>query len=90
MSEFVLLTAPHCRLCAHGRAVLNGLAAEGVLGWREINETSDEGRSLAADVPPLRPVLCDSDGHVLAYGRLSAKRLRRDLARRAAQLRSRQ
>jgi hypothetical protein len=37
---------------------------------------------LAAAAPPLRPVLFDPAGRVVAYGRLSAKRLRRRLRRR--------
>jgi len=75
--SFVLLTARECHLCAHGREVLGGLAAEGLLDWREVDADSDEGRALAEGAPPLRPVLYDADGHVVAYGRLSARRLRR-------------
>ena len=87
MKAVLLLTARDCHLCEHGRGVLDGLAAEGLLTWREIEADSDEGRSLAATAPPLRPVLYDEDGHVVAYGRLSARRLRRIGPR--AQLRSR-
>ena len=75
----MLLTAPDCHLCAHGRDVLSELAAEGLLSWREVDAESGEGRLLSAASPPLRPVLFDSGGHVLAYGRLSGKRLRRRL-----------
>lgn len=73
MSAVRLLTASDCHLCAHGRDVLDGLGAD----WREVGADSDEGRALAATAPPMRPVLFDSDGHVLAYGRLSEKRLRK-------------
>ena len=83
MNELVLLTAHDCHLCAHGRESLDELAAEVHLSWREIDADSDEGRALAASAPPLRPVLYDAEGHVLAYGRLSAKRVRRQLARAA-------
>jgi hypothetical protein len=79
MSTLVLLTAPDCHLCEHAHEVLAGLAAERDLSWRDIAVDSSEGRQLAAAAPPLRPVLFTSDGHILAYGRLSAKRLRREL-----------
>ena len=80
MTAFVLLTARDCHLCAHGREVLDRLTDDGVLAWREIDADSEEGRRLAAVAPPLRPVLFDPDGRAVAYGRLSAKRLRRGVA----------
>ena len=79
MTTYTLLTAADCHLCAHARTVLEDLAGEGLLRWREVGADSDEGRRLAAHAPPLRPVLYDEDGQVVAYGRLSAKRLRRGL-----------
>jgi hypothetical protein len=81
MNTLTLLTAPDCHLCAHARDVLDSLAADGLIHWRELDADSDEGSHLAAAVPPLRPVLLAADGHVLAYGRLSRRRLARDLAR---------
>jgi Glutaredoxin-like domain (DUF836) len=79
MSTLVLLTAPDCHLCEHAHEVLAALAAERDLSWCDIAVDSSEGRRLAATAPPLRPVLFTSDGQILAYGRLSAKRLRREL-----------
>jgi hypothetical protein len=81
MNTLILLTAPDCHLCAHGREVLDSLAADGLIRWRELDADSDEGSRLAAATPPLRPVLLDASGTVLAYGRLSRRRLARDLAR---------
>lgn len=78
---YTLLTAPDCHLCAHGREVLDRLANEGLLGWREVDANSGEGRRLSQAAPPLRPVLLDPDGRVLAYGRLSQRRLARQLER---------
>ena len=48
---------------------------------REIADSSDEAAALAASGIPLSfmPVLTDGQ-HVIAYGRLSAKRLRKELA----------
>ena len=77
MSELLLLTAPDCHLCEHAKGVLVQLGVR----WREIDADGDEGRALAATAPPLRPVLFGADGRVLGYGRLSARRLRRQLAR---------
>ena len=83
MSE-LLLTSTDCHLCEHGKQVLAQLATEGLLSWRALDDDSREGCALADGAPPLRPVLFDDGGRVLAYGRLSAKRLRRQLARAAA------
>jgi hypothetical protein len=81
MTPLMLLTAPDCDLCAHAREVLDTLAAEGLLRWRELDADSVEGARLAATAPPLRPVLFDATGHVIAYGRLSERRLVRSLGR---------
>jgi hypothetical protein len=77
MSALVLLTAPDCHLCNHGCNVLEALGVD----WREVHSESEEGQRLAAAAPPMRPVLFDADGRVLAYGRLSLKRLRKQLHR---------
>ena len=83
MSEpltLVLLSAPDCHLCAHGRAVLDTLREEFGIDWREVSTESAEGERLALSAPPLRPVLFGSGGEVIACGRLSERRLRRELA----------
>ena len=80
MIDLILLTASDCHLCAHGEHVLDELAADGLVRWREVGADSDEGRALAAAAPPVRPVLLEAEGRVVAYGRLSARRLRRQLA----------
>lgn len=80
MPAYVLLTATDCHLCSHGRELLDTLAAEGLLSWREVHADSDLGRRLAAASPPLRPALFDEQQRLLAYGRLSERRLRRQLA----------
>ena len=71
-------TTDDCRLCAHGRAVLDELAVE----RDEIRADSAEAAALAARGIPLSflPVLTDGT-RVIAYGRLSSRRLRRELAR---------
>ncbi len=79
MTTFELLTTADCHLCEHSRHVLDTLAAEGLLAWQDVNSDTPRGRILAAQAPPLRPALFDADGHLVAYGRLSEKRLRRQL-----------
>lgn len=78
-----LVTSPDCHLCAQGRKVLEQLAARGFLQWRELSTATPEGCALEPTLPPLRPVLLDEAGTVLAYGRLSERRLRRTLGRQA-------
>ena len=74
--ELLLVTSHDCHLCEHGRGVLAALGLEG----RELDVESDEAAELAARGIPLAflPVLTDG-ARVIAYGRFSEKRLRRDL-----------
>lgn len=73
-----LVTGEGCHLCEHGRRTL---AALGV-GAREISVASDEAAALATRGLPLAflPVLTDGT-RVIAYGRFSERRLRRELGR---------
>jgi hypothetical protein len=80
-ADLTLVTAPECHLCVHAREVLDALGADLGITWREVSTASEEGERLAAAASPLRPALFDRDGRPLAAGRLSEKRLRRDLPR---------
>lgn len=73
----ILLTTADCHMCEHARSTLDQLD----LAWREVDAESAEGRRLAGLAPPLRPVLFDSTETVVAYGRLSARRIARDMRR---------
>lgn len=77
-ADLLLVTGSDCHLCAHARSVL---AAAG-LAAREIDVGSEEASALAARGIPLAflPVLTDGE-RVLAYGRLSERRLRKDPGR---------
>ncbi len=80
--HLVLVTAPDCHLCAHARDVLERLGGgETRLSIREVDVGSDEAKALARSGVPLAflPVLWDGT-RVLGYGRLSERRLRRELA----------
>lgn len=73
----IFVTGEECHLCEHGRDVLAALG----IAVREIAVDSDEAAVLAASGIPLAflPVLTDGE-RVIAYGRLSEKRLRKDFA----------
>jgi hypothetical protein len=76
VSELLYVTTDDCHLCEHGRVVLDELGVE----RREISDGSDEAAALGAAGIPLSfmPVLTDGE-RVIAYGRLSEKRLRKEL-----------
>ena len=72
----IFVTGHGCHLCEHGREVLAALA----LDAREVPVDSDEAATLAAHGIPLAflPVLTDGE-RLIAYGRFSERRLRREL-----------
>jgi glutaredoxin len=71
-----LVTTEDCHFCDHAHAVLAELGIEA----EEVDVGSDLARALAERGIPLAflPVLTDGE-RVLAYGRFSEKRLRREL-----------
>ena len=77
MTGLIYVTTEDCHFCEHGRDVLDDLG----VGRREIAADSDEAEALAEKGIPLSflPVLTDGE-RVVAYGRLSEKRLRKELA----------
>lgn len=76
VGRLVFVTAHDCHLCEHGRAVLRTLGVQ----IAEVDVSSAEAERLAAAGVPLvfLPVLTDGR-RVIAYGRLSERRLRREL-----------
>jgi hypothetical protein len=77
VSELVYITTEDCHLCEHSRGVLDELG----VARREIAVDADEAVALAARGIPLSfmPVLTDGE-RVIAYGRFSTNRLRKELA----------
>ena len=71
-----LVTTDDCHFCEHAHAVLETLG----VAAREISVDSAEAQVLAGRGIPLAflPVLTDGE-RVVAYGRFSEKRLRREL-----------
>ena len=75
-AQLVFVSSHDCHLCDHGRDVLGSLG----VAAREIAIESPEADALAAQGVPLAflPVLWDGE-RVVAYGRFSEKRLRKEL-----------
>lgn len=73
----IFVTGGDCHLCEHGRRVL----AELELDAREVEVDGNEAAALAERGIPLAflPVLTDGT-RLIAYGRFSEKRLRKELA----------
>lgn len=74
--ELTLVTTDDCHFCKHANDVLAGLGVQA----REVSVDSSEASALAGRGIPLAflPVLIDGE-RVIAYGRFSEKRLRREL-----------
>ena len=76
------VTLPDCPLSAHGREVLARLADDGLVAWREATARPPKAPSLPDSPSDHLPRLVDEDGAVVAYGRLSERRLRSQLTLR--------
>ncbi len=77
-----LLTTTHCSLCEQAEGVLRQLQSEGVIEVETVDLASPEGQRLwAAARVPFPPVLF-LDDEPFSFGRLSERKLRRELARR--------
>ena len=81
MGELILVTTEDCHFCERAHAVLDALGVEA----REVPVDSADAVELAGRGIALAflPVLTDGD-RVIAYGRFSEKRLRKELAREPA------
>lgn len=81
MHTLTLVTASDCHLCEHAEAVLERIGRDLPISLHTIDVESAEAQSLAVRGVPLAflPVLVGG-GRLIAYGRLSEKRLRKELA----------
>ena len=77
LDQLVLVTTSDCHFCDHAHEVLDELGIDPL----EIDVASAEAGELAQRGMPLAflPVLTDGE-RVIGYGRLSARRLRKELA----------
>ncbi|MGH3665335.1 MAG: glutaredoxin family protein [Egibacteraceae bacterium] len=79
----VLLTQDHCKLCQHAKDVLARVGRDVSLSVDEVDLNSVRGLALAARGGVLFPPGVFIDGEPFSYGRLSERKLRRELSRHA-------
>jgi glutaredoxin len=84
MTVITLLTQPDCAMCEHAKKVLARVGEDYPLEVAEIDLASEEGRVLAAQARVHFAPGVLVDGSPFGYGRLSERRLRRELGRLAA------
>lgn len=82
MLELVYVTAPRCHHCERGRRVLARLADRYPVTWREVDLASAEGEAAQARWRPPFPPLVLAGEELVAHGRLSERRLARQLEAR--------
>ncbi len=82
--EVTLLTQQHCTFCDLAKEILDRVGREYPLRVREIDLTSAEGQRLATSVGVLFAPGVLLDGEAFSYGRLSERKLRRELDRRTS------
>ena len=78
----LLLTQEHCSLCERASRVLERLAADYPLQVTTLELASKQGRALAERGGILFAPGVFLDGERFSYGRLSERKLRRELHRR--------
>ena len=80
--EVVLVTQADCELCERGKEVLERLALEFPLAVETRDLASEEGRALAERGGVMFPPGLFVDGQPFSYGRVSERKLRRELRKR--------
>src|SRR6266702_2897236 len=78
----LLLTQEHCALCEQAKETLERLSREYWLSVSTLDIGSSEGQRLATQGGLLFPPGILIDGEPFSYGRLSERKLRRELDRR--------
>lgn len=77
--DLTLVVAHACALCDHARGVLEAVGRDRPLKVKEVELESEEGQALGKQVPLVFPPVLLRDGAVLSHGRLSERRLRKEL-----------
>src|SRR5262245_2582602 len=75
-----LLTTPHCGYCEDAKTALTRLAQDYLLAVEVVELGSPAGERLAAQGGVLFPPGLFLDGEPFSYGRVSERKLRRELA----------
>ncbi len=78
----LLLTQEHCGFCAQAKETLDRLVVEYGLSVSTLDLGSPEGEALAVRGGLLFPPGIFLDGELFSYGRLSERKLRREIERR--------
>ncbi|CRK55253.1 hypothetical protein [Alloactinosynnema sp. L-07] len=81
--EITLLTQSACAFCDHAKDVLGRVGRDYPLRVNEIDLAGEEGQHLAGQAGVMFAPGVLVDGEPFSYGRLSERKLRRTLARRA-------
>ena len=77
--QVTVLSAPHCELCEHAKKVLAEVSADYDIEILVISDESEEGRALMMEHMVAFPPGVLLDGNLFSFGRLSERRLRRQL-----------
>lgn len=80
--EVVVLTQPRCGLCDQAKAALERVAHDFELRISEVDLSSSEGEALALKNGVVFAPGILLDGRLFSYGRLSERKLRRELGNR--------
>lgn len=80
MFRITLLTAPHCDLCKHAKAVLAKVGQDHQLEVEELSIDTEEGTRLIRDYRIAFPPGIFIEGSPFSYGRLSERKLRAELS----------
>jgi glutaredoxin len=79
-----LFTAPHCHLCEQAKEVLDRVGADYDIEVETLSEESEWGQALMLEHLIAFPPGVLVDGKAFSYGRLSERKLRRELDRTGA------
>lgn len=82
--DVTLLTQQQCRFCDLAKEILDRVGREHPLQVREVDLTTAEGQRMATALGVLFAPGVLLDGAAFSYGRLSERKLRRELDRRAS------
>jgi hypothetical protein len=77
--RITLLTQPACSLCDHAHEILTNVCADYSIELHELALASPEGRTLAERTGMMFAPGVVIDGELFSYGRLSERKLRRQL-----------
>jgi hypothetical protein len=79
--QLVYLTAPDCAFCTDGRPIVQRLGREMGLEVAELAWDSPRGKALVGRESAFFPPAVYLDDRLLGYGRVSERKLRKQLAK---------